>query len=190
MKITFINYFQSSSLRPGDQLAVEGDILGYEYYHHGIFISHEEDIIDFGSANKLETTVRQVDLLKFTGYGRRRLVRIVYLENQCLPPELVVKNAKELLQNPNKCGPYHLIENNCEHFATKCKTGVAISMQVIERMRECINNPLQMMTYQLIASGVSVGGSSTSLGSCFNVSSGSSGSCGSSSGSSGSCGRC
>lgn len=157
-------------------------MFGIKYYHHGIFISHEEGIIDFGGANKQDAKVRKVDLLEFTGYGRRRLVRIIYPENQCLPPELVVNNAKELLQNPSRWGPYDAIKNNCEHFATKCKTGIAVSKQAIEKIRECIQNPLQMITYTVLVSAASVEGSSGSLGS------GSSGSSGSGSCSSGSFG--
>lgn len=131
-----------------------------------------------------EATVRQVDLLDFTSFGKRRLVRITYPENQCLPPDVVVKNAKELLQNRNKWGPYDALKNNCEHFATKCKTGIAISMQAIEKLRECLENPLQIITYTVIVSAASVGSSSGSLGS------GSSGSSGCGSGSFGSFGSC
>lgn len=46
------NCFLFRSLRQGDQLAVPGDIQGVEYCHHGIFISAEEGVIDFGSASK------------------------------------------------------------------------------------------------------------------------------------------
>jgi hypothetical protein len=148
------------TLRPGDQLAVEGDMNGIEYYHHGIFISHEEGIIDFGGENKADATVRQVDLLQFTGYGKRRLVRITYPDGQCLSPDIVVENAKQLLANPEKWGEYNALLNNCEHFAMKCKTGIAVSLQVIEKLKECIMNPLKRMIYSVRSS--CVGGSKLS----------------------------
>ncbi|XWS64723.1 hypothetical protein CRYUN_Cryun05aG0028200 [Craigia yunnanensis] len=47
----------------------------------------------------------------------------------CLPPETVVHNANEL-HNKNGFGRYDLLENNCEHFATFCKTGIPSSEQV------------------------------------------------------------
>lgn len=174
-------------------------MFGNEYYHHGIFISFEEGIIDFG-ANKEKAQIRKVDLLEFTCFGTRRLVRIIYLENQCLQPELVVKRAKELSRNPNEWKRFDIETNNCEHFATECKIGVAISSQVKEYMEKCINDPLQRMKYTIIVSVAKVGslsgssgsGSSGSSGSCSSGSSGSgsSGSCGSSNGSSGSCVIC
>ncbi|XWS42529.1 hypothetical protein CRYUN_Cryun16bG0022100 [Craigia yunnanensis] len=40
---------------------------------------------------------------------------------KCLPPETVVQTANEL-HKENSFGPYNLVENNCEDFATFCKT--------------------------------------------------------------------
>lgn len=51
-------FFLFRTLRPGDQLAVAGEKNGIEYYHHGIFISHEEGIIHFGGENKADAQVR------------------------------------------------------------------------------------------------------------------------------------
>ncbi|XP_062596440.1 uncharacterized protein LOC134257878 [Saccostrea cucullata] len=108
------------SLEPGDHIAVAGEQNGVEYYHHGIFISHKEGIIEFGGPDKRRAKVRRVDLFQFIDFGRRRLVRIKYSAGQCLPPEVVVQEAKELLENPHRWGPFDMIGNNCEHFATKC----------------------------------------------------------------------
>lgn len=127
---------------------------GVEYYHHGIFISAKEGVIDFGGRNKSDATVRSISLKEFTDDGGRRLVRITYPKGQCLPPEVVVDNAKKLLKNPHRWGAYHIINNNCEHFATKCKTGRAISNQVIDKIRECILNPLQIFWYAVTSSDV------------------------------------
>lgn len=56
-------------------------------------------------------------------------------------------------------------ENKCEHFASKYKTGLkAISKQVIDKLGECILNPLQIFKeYELASSPMS--GSSGSFGS-------------------------
>ncbi|XP_062609774.1 uncharacterized protein LOC134271588 [Saccostrea cucullata] len=152
------NVTQYSSLEPGDQLAVEGEMSGIDYYHHGIFIGHKEGIIDFGGPDKKSATVRRVDLLQFTDYGRRRLVRITYPEkDQCLPPEDVVWYAEGLFENPHIWGPYDIIKNNCEHFATKCKTGIAVSNQVIQKIRDCIQNPFQIFKYAVSSSKMSSG---------------------------------
>ncbi|KAF7848700.1 hypothetical protein BT93_L1727 [Corymbia citriodora subsp. variegata] len=43
-------------------------------------------------------------------------------------PEQVIEAAYELLRS-NGFGKYHLISNNCEHFATYCQTGVRASEQ-------------------------------------------------------------
>lgn len=155
--------FSFSLLNPGDQLAVQGEKEGVEYYHHGIFISAKEGVIDFGGPNKSDATVRSVSLQQFTDYRRRRLVRITYPKGQCLPPKVVVDNAKMLLKNPRRWGAYDMIENNCEHFASKCKTDIAISKQVIYKIRECILNPFQIFRYVVASSGAS--GSSGSFGS-------------------------
>lgn len=166
--ISYKCYIQNSvsfrSLRPGDHLAVLGDMQGVEYYHHGIFISAEEGIVDFGGESKRDATVRCIDLLQFTDFGKRQLVRIIYPKGKCLPPEVVVENAKKLLRNPQWLRAYDMIKNNCEHFATKCKTGKAISKQVIAKFYECILNPLQIYKEcALAASGTC--GSSGSFGS-------------------------
>ncbi|XP_055999229.1 uncharacterized protein LOC130047787 [Ostrea edulis] len=162
VKISSENVTAYRTLRPGDQLAVEGKMNGIDYYHHGIFISHEDGIIDFGGENKADARVRQVDLLEFTGYGRKRLVKITYPDGKCLPPAEVVENAKKLLANPRKWGPYDAFKNNCEHFAMKCKTGIAHSLQVLQKLKECIMNPLQIFEYAAVSS---VGGSSSMSGS-------------------------
>ena len=144
-------------------------MAGIEYYHHGIFLGHDKGVADFGGANKTEARTRIVDILQFTDYGKRRLVRINYPDGQCLPPEVAAANAEKLVEDPNRWGAYDLLKNNCEHFATKCKTGIAVSMQVIKRLREIVRNPIMALKYAAASgfagSGSSGFGSSGSLGS-------------------------
>lgn len=118
-------------LRPGDQIAVRGYCLGLiKFYHHGIFISHEEGVIEFGGDDKSGATVKRVGLLKFTNNRKRDLIRERYrLPSMCFQPNVVVKNAKLLLKNPQHLPPYNLMLFNCEHFATYCKTGILKSNQ-------------------------------------------------------------
>lgn len=97
--------------------------------------------------------------MQFTDYGKRRLVRINYPNGDCLPPEIVAENAEKLVEDPNRWGAYDLLKNNCEHFASKCKTGVAVSFQVIQKIRECLQNPLQLIKYAAASSGASGSGS-------------------------------
>lgn len=157
------NITEYRSLRRGDQIAVEGAMAGIDYYHHGIFLGHEQGVADFGGNNKKDAKPRIVDLLQFTDYGKRRLVRIVYPDGQCLPPEVVAENAEKLVADPNRWGAYDLLKNNCEHFATKCKTGIAVSKQVIQKIRHCLSNPVAAIKYSLASSQAA--GSSGSFGS-------------------------
>lgn len=100
------------------------------FYHHGIFISHKEGVIEFGGDDKSEATVKRVGLLKFTNNRKRDLIRIRYRRpSMCFQPEVVVKNAKLCLKNPKKLPTYNLVLFNCEHFATYCKTGILKSNQ-------------------------------------------------------------
>lgn len=118
-------------LRPGDQIAVHGYYLGLVgFYHHGIFISHKEGVIEFGGDDKTGATVKLVDLLKFTNNRKRDLIRIRYrLLSMCFQPNVVVKNAKLLLKNTQHLPLYNLMLFNCEHFATYCKIGILKSNQ-------------------------------------------------------------
>lgn len=48
----------------------------------------------------------------------------------CKPPSEVVKTAMEFCDGIRSFGEYDLLNNNCEHFATFCKTGEKSSQQV------------------------------------------------------------
>ncbi|XVF31066.1 hypothetical protein REPUB_Repub16aG0113300 [Reevesia pubescens] len=47
------------------------------------------------------------------------------------PPHEVIKIATDFLEGNNGFGSYDLFANNCEDFAVYCKTGSALSLQVI-----------------------------------------------------------
>ena len=49
---------------------------------------------------------------------------------EAFPVEIVQTRARALLDDPDTFGSYHLLKNNCEHFATYIKTGVLVSAQI------------------------------------------------------------
>lgn len=151
-----------SSLRPGDQVVVKGYIAGEDFYHHGIFV--DDGIIDFGAGTNGE--VRKVSIKEFT--AGRRLERVLYSDNNCLPPSTVIKNAYEYLRNPSSCGFYDIVKNNCEHFATKCKTGFACSKQLWNKLAGCIFNPLKMLKYAIGGALMSAFGGLSNMGGSTN----------------------
>ena len=106
------------------------------YYHHGIFLGHTIGVADFGTTNITidAATPRIVDILHFK--GNRPLIRYIY--TKCLSPEEAARNAEDLTAEPQKWGRYDLIRNNCEHFATRCKIGRAVSFQVLKKLRESL----------------------------------------------------
>ena len=111
---------------------------GVKYYHHGIFLGHDIGVCDFGGTNKAHSTVRIVDILEFTGQWSRQLIHYIYKDTECLPPEEAARNAEMIHANPKKWGAYDLLNNNCEHFATKCKIGQAVSLQVLEKLKQVV----------------------------------------------------
>ncbi|XP_071137456.1 uncharacterized protein [Mytilus edulis] len=127
-------------LKKGDHLAVRGDHAGIQYYHHGIFLGSKKGVADFGGADKENAVLSFVDLMQFNNRGNRTIVRINYPPGKCLEDDVVVANAIKLVDNPGSWGPFNLLLNNCEHFATWCKTGHAVSIQAIQKLEEGIEN--------------------------------------------------
>ena len=140
----------SRDLEPGDQIAVKGYFGNKNgrlaYFHHGIFISHKEGVIDFGghipeNAATNDFIVKpgkilQQDIGDFKGAGE--LFRIEY-DYEKLPkggreknPDDVINTAKYLKEHPEKWGDYKLLGKNCECFAAYCKIGLIESAQVQE----------------------------------------------------------
>ena len=134
--LCFFLYFRT--LKRGDHIAVEGEVAGVKYYHHGIFLGHNIGVADFGGTNKADASVRVVDILQFTDQGRRQLIRYLYRSTECLSQEEAARNAERLAANPHMWGAYDLVKNNCEHFATRCKIGRPVSFQVLKKLRELV----------------------------------------------------
>lgn len=85
--------------------------------------------------------------MRFNDFGKRRLVRIIYEDGKCLPPETVVENAEKALENPRLVGKFNIFYNNCKHFATECKTGRGVSNEYLEMLRKSINDPMLIQAY-------------------------------------------
>ncbi|KAL3832240.1 hypothetical protein ACJMK2_023900 [Sinanodonta woodiana] len=149
------------SLTRGDQIAIEGNIVDEDYYHHGIYLG-DGIVADFGGDGKKGTKPRTVSIAEVTGHGKRKLFRINYKFGQCLSNEEAASNAEDLVKKPNHWGSYHLLRNNCEHFATRCKTGIATSKQVIKKVHDCIKSPTKLIKYILL---LTVAGSRLASGS-------------------------
>lgn len=113
-------------LRAGDHIAVrrrEG------YFHHGVYLgaagvahfSDEEGLPAKASARVKETSLD--DFLRGGTLLRRR-------HRRELPPEVAVARALAIARGELLWAPYHLVSNNCEHFATFCVAERARSAQV------------------------------------------------------------
>jgi len=106
-------------MKRGDHIFVKR--LGYT--HHGIDCGDGSVIHYTGElGQKANATIHQTskdDFLK----GAEEAVRDY---GQCDSPNIVIERATSRLGEPR----YHLVFNNCEHFATWCKTGKHQSEQV------------------------------------------------------------
>jgi hypothetical protein len=111
----------------GDHIRVKR--LGY--YHHGIDIG-DGKVVHYSKINA-EAEVKETSLAEFLELelkngklenGKIELEIVEYIES--LPTDEVVRKAKSR-EGTKK---YNLIFNNCEHFASWCKTGMRISEQV------------------------------------------------------------
>ncbi|HIK37754.1 MAG: lecithin retinol acyltransferase family protein [Geminocystis sp.] len=122
----------------GDQIYVWRDFqnLGGVYQHHGIDVG-DGTVIHY---RKPSEVIERTSIETFSK-GRPIYVR-EYPEGFCFLPEVVVKRAFSRLGERK----YNLLFNNCEHFATWCKTGISDSRQV----REFIPIITKLDTYKLL----------------------------------------
>src|SRR5262245_35220683 len=103
----------------GDHIFVHR--LGYT--HHGIDCGDGTVVHYTGElGQKKEAAIRRTGLVDCLKNGHLNLRPY----GRCDPPHVVVDRAESRLGEDK----YHLAFNNCEHFATWCKTGNASSEQV------------------------------------------------------------
>jgi len=130
--------------------------IGGTYAHHGVLVEKGEApdtsfVAEFGPprdsvAHEWDSryaSIQRVTLVDFMDgsalkrvvYGRRLVEKVLkrsgsmHLANPD-PPDVVVKRALSVINGEEEWGQYHLLKNNCEHFAIWCKTGQLHSNQV------------------------------------------------------------
>lgn len=145
-------------LRPGDHICYPTSYVSIAYHHaivtrvineSEIEVIHysgppEDDEASSSSSNSVSSIrfssskkdadiaiIRKdkVNLSKFAKDGK--LFRVDYEnDDNCYSPDYVVMRAESKVGQfgLQKCG-YDLLRNNCEHFASWCKTGEAFSLQ-------------------------------------------------------------
>lgn len=96
----------------GDQIYVMRDVMGIPYEHHGI---------DCGDGTVIHYSKVGTAAVSRTSYERYSWGNPVYtqLYSTCFIPEVVIQRAESRLGEQR----YDFFFNNCEHFATWCKTG-------------------------------------------------------------------
>lgn len=98
------------------------------YYHHGIFISNDE-VIHFSRENGESISAARVmntDLKKFLDGGTVEVAK--YDSAEVYPVEDIVEYARDCVGDTG----YNVFNENCEHFATECKTGEHESKQSLK----------------------------------------------------------
>jgi hypothetical protein len=105
----------------GDHVYVRRRRRYSRYSHHGIDCG-DGTVIHYAGEPRTVRRVERSSLAHFAG-GAEVLVRA---HRRGLPPAEVVAKAESRLGSVG----YHLVWNNCEHFATWCSTGSRGSKQV------------------------------------------------------------
>lgn len=131
-----------------------GQLGGVPYFHHGIFVGGKVGVIHYGGESKKDAKIKDDDLKNF--WGEKRLVKITYPNRENINPDIVIKTAEELKKNPDKWGKYDLLKNNCEHFATYCKIGIAVSTQVNKKISSLLENTKRTAVVLAIAGASSL----------------------------------
>ena len=106
----------------GDQIYVYRKLFNLQevYEHHGIDCG-DATVIHY---RKPSETIERTSLLTFS--GKNQIYVREYPHEFCFIPDVVVRRAESRLGEKK----YNFLFNNCEHFATWCKTGISYSIQI------------------------------------------------------------
>lgn len=108
----------------GDQIYALREFINLQgvYEHHGIDCG-DNTVIHYRKPSEI---VERTSLEIFAR-GQKIYVK-EYFGGFCFLPDLTIERAKSRLGEKK----YNLLFNNCEHFATWCKTGISDSKQIRE----------------------------------------------------------
>ena len=101
------------------------------YYHHGLYLGYGK-VIHFQKRNWWDwNNPANVHVVNLEDFADKKGVTVVpYAEGECFLPYTTAGIAIKFLGDG--LGGYNLLTNNCEHFASCCKTGERKSRQVYD----------------------------------------------------------
>jgi len=109
----------------GDHIAV---LNTSGYWHHGIYVGKLTParaspllVVEVWGENKESSKITARTLAQFVA-GGTRFARIAYAEGSALPCACTAALALHLLKTAGPSSFYNVAFNNCEHFATLCRT--------------------------------------------------------------------
>ncbi|TVQ55240.1 MAG: NC domain-containing protein [Spirulina sp. DLM2.Bin59] len=121
----------------GDQIYVMRELLNLNgvYEHHGIDCG-DGTVIHYRKPSEI------IERTPFATFSRGKPVRKKTYPTTYIPDVVVDRAFSRLGENR-----YNLLFNNCEHFATWCKTGVSHSQQIKDFIPWIVSsNPAQLET--------------------------------------------
>ena len=149
----FSHAVDKNDLKCGDHIYIYKLKL---YSHHGIYVGSDYNNVIHVSGKEKTNEPAQVEScelkefldgrqLRLVSYGSSEVGRKYKMHSTCYctksrPASEVVATAQYYLKHPNEWGGYNLLENNCEHFAFHCKTGIQYSDQT--GFGECYPEPV------------------------------------------------
>jgi|GEM_PF-3115293 len=109
------------------------------YSHHGIDLN-DGTIVHFSgvSLQKVNSTINRTSYLEFL-QDEQSFHVVAYSPKEVYAPDIVIERALNYIGK----NAYDLFSNNCEHFASECKSGKKKSTQV----RESISKAFKMSMY-------------------------------------------
>eukprot|EP00386_Alphamonas_edax_P001208 GDKI01003513.1.p1 GENE.GDKI01003513.1~~GDKI01003513.1.p1 ORF type:complete len:235 (+),score=71.77 GDKI01003513.1:104-706(+) len=126
----------------GDHVYREIGNVGLSAYasHHGIYCGNGRVIHFSGNEGRgvgglsaglskgaaSDARIKSISIVDFMRFGSKLSV---VTHRNADPPEVTIQRAEESFADQDY-PEYHLLQNNCEHFATWCKTGSKKSSQV------------------------------------------------------------
>jgi hypothetical protein len=116
----------------GDHIFIwGGNSIVPTFTHHGIDCGNDRVIHFTGLNNKIKPVIQQTSLVAFASSNVKGKKEVYALDYDVLgipydAPDIVIQRAKSFIGE----GKYNLFENNCEHFAFFCKTGINKSYQI------------------------------------------------------------